>query len=307
MADCPSPTAAPPDPAPPTGRPDRRVVVVTGMSGAGRSSVLRALEDMGYEAVDNPPLHLLDALVLGEGGGASTPRPLALGIDSRTRGFDVDRVMAALDRLEAHPGCETRLVFVDCDDAVLVRRYTETRRRHPLAVDRPLNDGIVLERRLVGPLKERAFLRLDTSTIPPGRLKSLLEEAFALDSQSDMAVFLTSFGFRNGLPREADLVFDVRFLDNPHYDPALRPQTGLDAAVAAFVTADPDWAAFFDRLTDLLALLLPRYAREGKSYLTIAIGCTGGRHRSVYTTARLAAWLTDQGIRAHATHRDLTL
>lgn len=298
------PSGPPPPPDAPrpgsTGR--RRLVVVTGMSGAGRSTVLRALEDMGYEAVDNPPLHLLDALVLDPG---ADPRPLALGVDSRTRGFDVATVVAALDRLEAHPGHDTRMVFVDCEDAVLVRRYTETRRRHPLAVDRPLKDGISLERRLVGPLMERAFLRLDTSTLPPGRLKSLLEEEFALQPQPDMAVFLTSFGFRNGLPREADLVFDVRFLDNPHYDPRLRSLTGQDAAVAAFVEADPDWAAFFTRITDLLDLLLPRYAREGKSYLTIAIGCTGGRHRSVYTTERLAAWLTQRGVRAHATHRDL--
>ncbi|GEO82420.1 RNase adapter RapZ [Pararhodospirillum oryzae] len=290
-----------PQPSPPT-VPPRRVVVVTGMSGAGRSSVLRALEDMGYETIDNLPLHLVDALITG----APRPtRPLALGIDSRTRGFDVATVLAALDRLEANPACDTRLVFVDCDDDVLVQRYTETRRRHPLAVDRPLPDGIALERRLIGPLQTRAFRRLDTTHTVPGRLKALLEGEFSLDPQADMAVFVTSFGFRHGLPREADLVFDVRFLDNPHYDPALRRLSGLDAAVGAHVEADPDWPAFFDHMTSLLGLLLPRYSREGKSYLTIAIGCTGGRHRSVYTVECLAAWLMKIGIRVHAGHRDL--
>ncbi len=283
--------------------PPRRLAVVTGMSGAGRTSALKALEDLGYEAVDNLPLYLIDGLTET---GRGRQRPMALGIDSRTRGFDGAAVSAALDTLVATAGFDTRLIFVDCDDAVLGRRYTETRRRHPLAVERPLNDGIALERRLLEPLKARADLLLDTTEMKPGDLRRILEGHFALDQSGEMTVFVTSFGFRNGLPREADLVIDVRFLRNPHYDPVLRPMTGLDRPVADYVAADQDYDSFFEKLTGMLSVLLPRYQAEGKSYLTLAIGCTGGRHRSVYTTERLAAWLVDRDFRAQARHRDLT-
>jgi UPF0042 nucleotide-binding protein len=294
---------------PPTGSgappsPRRRVVLVTGMSGAGRTSALRALEDLGHEAVDNLPLYLLDALM---DTGLDAPHPIALGIDTRTRGFDLPAVLGALDRLEANTAFETHLLFVDCDNEVLERRFTETRRRHPLAQDRPVADGIVMERRLIAPLKDRATLRVDTSTLAPGQLKGMLEAAYGLDQEGEMTLFVTSFGFRNGLPREADLVFDARFLANPHYVPELKAQSGLDPAVAAFVAADPDYEVFFDRMTDLLNLLLPRYEREGKSYLTIAVGCTGGKHRSVYTAERLAAWLKARGCRARTRHRDIRL
>ncbi|CCG09369.1 RNase adapter RapZ [Pararhodospirillum photometricum] len=278
----------------------RRVVVVTGLSGAGRSTVLRALEDMGYEAIDNLPLRLLDPLL-----DPPAPGALALGLDCRTQGFDVATVVQALDRLEADTSLEVRLIFVDCDDEILVHRYAETRRRHPLALDRPLPDGIALERQLVAPLRPRAFRTLDTTDTPPGRLKALLENDFALDARSDMIVIVTSFGFRHGVPREADLVLDVRFLDNPHYDSTLRPLTGRDPGVGAFIERDPDWHEFFARTTSLFNLLVPRYQREGKSSLTLAIGCTGGHHRSVYTAERLAAWLTEAGVRTRLSHRDL--
>ncbi|AEO49993.1 glmZ(sRNA)-inactivating NTPase [Rhodospirillum rubrum F11] len=298
------PTDIAPDPAeaPPSPAADRRVIVVTGMSGAGRTTVLRALEDIGYEAVDNLPLSLFEALTQGRW---DQPRPLVLGIDTRTRGFHAATVLAAIERLVAATGFDVRLLFIDCDDEVLVRRYTETRRRHPLAVDRPLADGIALERALVAPLKERASRCLDTSILPPAKLRAVIEAEFSLDHRPELAIFVSSFGFRNGLPREADLVFDVRFLANPHYEPHLREMTGLDPAVAAYVAADPDFAPLIDRVTALLALLVPRYEKEGKSYLTIAIGCTGGKHRSVYTAERLAAWLNETGRRAHVRHRDL--
>lgn len=279
-----------------------RVVVVTGMSGAGKTTALKALEDLGYEAVDNLPLSLLPSIVQPP---AATARPLAIGVDIRTRDFGVDPFVHEIDRLMADPRLDVMLLFLDCDDEVLQRRYTETRRRHPLAVDRPLRDGIEHERRLVSALRDRADTVVDTSLLQLHDLKRRLREQYGLDQAPELAVFVTSFAYRRGLPREADLVFDVRFLDNPHYQPTLRPLTGLDAPVAAFVSRDPGYPAFFASLTALLAPLLPRFAHEGKSYLTLAIGCTGGRHRSVFVAEEIGAWLRARGRRVTVSHRDL--
>jgi RNase adapter protein RapZ len=278
-----------------------RLLVVTGMSGAGRSTALKALEDMGYEAVDNLPLSLLPDLLRAP---AQRP-PLALGVDVRTRDFGVGSLLAVLDRLVVEHGIELRIVFLDCEDDRLVRRYTETRRRHPLAGDRPVTDGIALERRRVSPLRDRADLVIDTTALSPGDLKRLLHGHFALDAAPGITIFVTSFSYRHGVPRDADLVLDVRFLRNPHYLPALAPLTGRDAAIGAFIEADADFAPFFERLCAWLEPLLPRYESEGKSYLTIAIGCTGGRHRSVYVAERLAGWLSRQGRPVGIGHRDL--
>ncbi len=278
-----------------------RLVLVTGMSGAGRSTALRILEDEGYEAIDNLPLSLLDAVV----GEVGLKRPIAVGVDIRTRDFAVGPVLDQLDALARSPRFATTLLFVDCEDEVLGRRFTETRRRHPLAQDRPVADGIAAERRLVAPLRERADMMIDSSRLTPADFRAQLLGHVGLGGGAGMAVFVTSFSFRQGLPREADLVFDVRFLANPHYDPALRPLSGRDEAVAGFVARDPGFAPFFDHLTRMLAPLLPRYEREGKSYLTIAIGCTGGRHRSVFTAERLAAWLAEEGRPVHLGHRDI--
>ena len=282
-------------------RPSRgRLLVVTGMSGAGRSTALKALEDMGYEAVDNLPLSLLPNLL-----SAQAPPPLAIGVDVRTRDFGVSALVATLDRLVAEHDLELKIVFLDCEDDRLVRRYTETRRRHPLAGDRPVIDGIKLERQRVWPLRDRADLVIDTTALSPGDLKRLLHGHFALDAAPGITIFVTSFSYRHGLPRDADLVLDVRFLRNPHYVAALRPLTGRDAAIGAFIEADRDFAPFFKHLCLWLAPLLPRYEQEGKSYFTIAIGCTGGRHRSVYIAERLAAWLSGQGRPVGVSHRDL--
>jgi UPF0042 nucleotide-binding protein len=270
-----------------------RLVLVTGMSGAGRSTALKALEDLGYEAVDNLPLSFLPSL-------KATGGPVAVGIDVRTRGFNPIDLMAVFPP-------DATVVFIDADDELLRRRYTETRRPHPLAFDRPVIDGIRLERQLVSALRERADLVVDTSTLSVGDLRRILSGHFALDAPPGIAIFVRSFAYRRGLPPDADLVIDVRFLANPHYDPALRPLTGLDAAVGDRIAADPGYAGFFDGLAALLEPLLPRYANEGKSYLTIAIGCTGGRHRSVYVAERLAAWLRGQGQRVAVGHRDLDL
>lgn len=278
-----------------------RLVVVTGMSGAGRSSALRVLEDEGYEAIDNLPLRLLTAVVNEVG----LQRPIAVGVDIRTRDFAVGPVLEQLDQLATSPRFAITLLFVDCDDEVLGRRFTETRRRHPLAQGRPVADGIAVERRLVAPLRARADLVIDSSHLTPADLRQQLLGRFGLQGTQGMSIFVTSFSFRQGLPREADLVFDVRFLANPHYDPALRPFSGQDVAVADYVAADAGFAPFFGHLTAMLEGLLPRYEREGKSYLTIALGCTGGRHRSVFVAERLAAWLRDRGSAVHLAHRDV--
>jgi RNase adaptor protein for sRNA GlmZ degradation len=279
-----------------------RVVLVTGMSGAGRSTALKTLEDMGYEAVDNLPLSLLPRLV---GGGSHREQPIAVGIDIRTRDFAVTDLLAEIDRLIDAERIEAKLLFLDCDDEALARRYTETRRRHPLAGDRPVMDGIRLERDRVSPLRARADVVVDTSVLKPQDLKRLLTGHFGRSDRASLAIFVTSFSFRQGLPREADLVFDVRFLDNPYYDPALRQLTGLDAPVQAHIAKDPVFADFFDNLVRLIQPLLPRYDREGKAYLTIAIGCTGGRHRSVYVAERIGAWLAAHGQTVTVAHRDV--
>lgn len=277
----------------------RALVLVTGMSGAGRSTALSILEDLGYESIDNLPLDLLQPLI------ADARRPLALGIDIRTRGFAVAPFLEQLDRGLIATGVRLTLLFLDCDDTVLARRYTETRRRHPLAHNRPVTVGIAAERNLLSALRARADLVIDTSALAPAGLRHILAGRFRRRGADEMIVCVTSFAYRNGLPREADLVFDVRFLRNPHYDPDLRPLTGRDEAVARFIAEDPNLAPFFDKLTALLECLLPDYRREGKTYLTIALGCTGGRHRSVAMAERLAEWLVAQGESVTLLHRDL--
>ncbi len=275
------------------------VVLITGMSGAGRSTALKVLEDSGFEAVDNLPLSLLGAVT------AAPAKPLALGLDTRTRGFSAERILRVLDELRARGEWRPALLFMTCDDDVLQRRYTETRRRHPLATDRPVLDGIAIERRMLAPLLGAADLVVDTTDLALADLRRLLRAHFAGDDQGGLSINVLSFSYRLGVPREADLVIDVRFLRNPYYDPVLRPLDGTDAAVGAHVEADPDFGAFFENLTRLVGPLLPRYQAEGKSYLTIAVGCTGGRHRSVYTVERLGAWLGSLGRRVALRHRDL--
>ncbi len=257
---------------------------MTGLSGAGRSSILRVLEDLGYEAVDNPPLTLTEELV------SRGDRWVAIGLDARSRGFDAAAVLSTLERLRLNQSLRPELVFADANEDALLRRFTETRRRHPLAPGGRVVDGIAAEVALTAALRDAADLVIDTSDTPLPALRRLVESRFASD-QLGVTISLVSFGYPHGLPREADLVFDARFLRNPHYDPQLRPKTGLDAEIAAYVEADPDFAAFFGQIEAMLRLLLPRFAQEGKKYVTIAIGCTGGRHRSVRIVERLAAQL----------------
>ena len=278
-----------------------RVLLVTGMSGAGRSTALKTLEDMGYEAFDNLPLSLVPALIESI---AADARAIVVGADLRTRGFAIESMLEPLDAVVGRTGRELKVLFIDCDDEPLQRRYTETRRPHPLAGDRPVTDGIRLERRVVSALRDRADLVIDTSNLSAADLKRLLTGHFTL-AASGLRLFVTSFAYRHGIPRDADLIFDVRFLRNPHYVPELRQLTGRHLAVAAHIERDPHLAPFLAGLWRLLEPLLPRYEQEGKTYLTIAIGCTGGRHRSVYVAERLAAQLGGAGLWVELAHRDL--
>ncbi|NJO38713.1 MAG: RNase adapter RapZ [Rhizobiales bacterium] len=278
-----------------------RIVVVTGMAGAGRTTALRALEDLGYEAVDNLPVSLLGSLLRPLD---HRERRLAIGIDSRSRHFDPGALLKRLERAGEMGNADIRVLFLDCDDDVLARRFTETRRRHPLAPDRAVADGIAQERGLIAPLRESADLVIDTSHLAPGELRQLTSAHFAVGSDDRLVISVLSFSYRKGLPREADLVFDVRFLSNPHYDVRLRPMTGIDQPVQNYIDADPKFRKLLRDLEEFLVPLLPAYQLEGKSYLTIAFGCTGGRHRSIATAELFAERLRLAGWPAHVRHRD---
>jgi UPF0042 nucleotide-binding protein len=287
--------------------PRRPVVLVSGLSGAGKASILRALEDVGFEAVDNAPLPLIEDLVARAEPGAA--RKMAVGVDARTRGFEVGAMLATLSRLRANPALRPELLFAWAEEPILLRRFTETRRRHPLAPNGRVVDGIAAEQTMMAPLREAADLLVDTTDLPLPALRRLIERRYApeaaADPQGGLAVALLSFAYPAGLPREADMVFDARFLRNPHYVSALKPRTGLDPEVGAYVEADPYFVAFFTKLAELVELLLPRFVQEGKKYATIAIGCTGGRHRSVHIVERLASRLVETGWRVSKTHREL--
>lgn len=286
-------------------RPDR-ILLVTGMSGAGKSTVLNTLEDMGWEVVDNLPFQLLDRLLATEApAGISNERPLALGIDSRTRGFGaqaiIDRVKSMNERRENN----ISVLFMDCSGAELERRYSETRRRHPLALDRPAADGISRERELVAPLRQWAAHVVDTTSSTTNDLKQEIRTRFSDWGNAGMSLAILSFGFSRGLPRNADLVFDMRFLQNPYWVEDLRHLTGRDALVSDYVRSDPAYEDAVSRIEGLLLTLLPRYKAEGKAYVTIAFGCTGGRHRSVHVAERVAAHLASAGFAPTLSHRDV--
>jgi UPF0042 nucleotide-binding protein len=277
-----------------------KLILVTGMSGSGKSVALKTLEDCGFEAIDNMPLALLPTVAATQ----EKPRNLAIGIDVRSRDFSVAHFKETLASLKA-AASEFQLLFLDCDDEVLRRRFTETRRRHPLALDRPVPDGIKQERESLEGLRDEADLVIDTSDLTSNELKRFITAHFTAGEEQQIALTVLSFSFKRGLPREADNVIDVRFLKNPHYDPALRQLSGRDKPVGQHIESDHDFASFYEGLCTLVSPLLPRYVAEGKHYLTIAIGCTGGQHRSVYVAEKLSAFLRAQGYNVTTRHRDL--
>lgn len=285
-------------PSPP---PAAHIVFVTGPSGAGRSTAINSLEDLGFEAIDNLPLSLLPRLLEGE----PPTRPLALCIDPRTRDFDAMDLIAAFEKLERDAAYVTDLVFLDCEPATLQRRYSETRRRHPLAPDADPADGIALEREMLAPVRGRASVLIDTTALTVHQARDEIGRFFSHDRAPGMAIQITSFSYRRALPIGADLVFDCRFLRNPHWDPALRPQDGRSSEVQSYVASDPRFETFRAQIDDMLDLLLPAFREEGKSHLTIAFGCTGGRHRSVTLAEITATRLAESGWRVSKRHRDV--
>ena len=276
------------------------LVVVTGLSGSGKSYVNKCLEDMGYFCVDNLPLELLEPLL-----GQVTAARVGIILDVRNPDFAV-RFPEILARLRARvPG--TRLLFLDASEESLIRRFSETRRPHPLAGKVPLLEALRRERAMLENVRGVADVVVDTSAMTVHELRSFMQKTFVGDPESGgMVVSATSFGYKFGTPHDVDLLFDVRFLANPHFVPELKGKTGMDVAVAAYIEKDPETAPFLERLTGFLDYLLPRFDREGKTYVSIGIGCTGGKHRSVYVAERLADLLKERGYPVRVSHRDAT-
>jgi len=276
-----------------------RLLLVTGMSGAGKSTVLDTLEDMGWDTVDNLPADLLDGFVHGR--GQRRTKPVAVAMDARSRGFDADELPGLIRSME---GVEPEILYLDCSGGELIRRYDEPRRRHPLAPDRPAEDGIARERRITAPLRSAADSVVDTTDLSPAELGDELRRRYGSDSDQPVLT-VASFGFARGISRTADLVFDLRFLPNPHWVEELRPLTGADAPVRDYLAAEPGWAESMDRIEALLIDWIPRYWAAGKSYVTVAFGCTGGRHRSVAAAVEMAERLRSAGFAPNVRHRDL--
>ncbi len=299
-------TGARPEPAEPSRSP--RFVVVTGLSGAGKSAAIRALEDLGYLCVDNLPTVLIPTLAdltLGEG---ATYDAVAVVVDARDRSF-LDQFSGVFQSLQARQDLGTWLIFLEASDAALLRRFSETRRPHPLAPTASVIEGILAERSRLRPIKKMADKVLDTSDLTVHELRRAFRELTQGDGkQTQLTTTLLSFGFKYGVPVEADIVFDVRFLPNPYFVPDLRPRTGKDPAVRDYVLAAETAGPFLDKTTDLLRFLIPNYQAEGKSYLTVAIGCTGGRHRSVAIVDAMRPRMTGvTGVRWRTRHRDVAM
>jgi UPF0042 nucleotide-binding protein len=276
-----------------------RLLLVTGMSGAGKSTVLDALEDMGWDVVDNLPADLLRNFV--HGGGQCRTISAAVGMDARSRGFDAQILPQLIRSIE---GVEPEILYLDCGGSELIRRYDETRRLHPLAADRPAEDGIARERSLTAPLLSSADSVLDTTDLTPRDLRDELRRRYGGDSDQPVLT-LVSFAFARGISRTADLVFDLRFVPNPHWVEELRPLTGADQPVRDYLATDPAWGEALGRIEALLIDWIPRYWAAGKSYVTVAFGCTGGRHRSVAAAVEMAQRLRDSGFSPNVRHRDL--
>ncbi len=281
--------------------PVQRLVLVTGPSGAGRSTAINVLEDLGYEAIDNLPLSLVPRLL----DGPARPVPLALGLDVRNRDFSAANLIELIDRLTRLPEYAPEVLFLDCATEQLLRRFNETRRRHPLRAEGPPLDAILAERDMLAPIRNRADVLVDTSELTVHDLKAELARWFDTEPGRRLSVSVQSFSYKRGVPRGVDMMFDCRFLANPHWEPALRPLDGRDAAVQNYVASDPRFAEFFQRVRDLALFTLPAHLEEGKAHLAIGFGCTGGQHRSVTMAEKMADALAKAGWQVSIRHREL--
>jgi UPF0042 nucleotide-binding protein len=302
----PAPRAAPRPSAakqPKTDRkPGKELVIVTGISGAGKATALKSFEDLGFHCVDNLPLELLPDFA-GLVGKSVEAEKAAIVVDVR-EGQTLDRLPDILKQVKKQ--LSTRVVFLDAQDAVLVRRYSETRRPHPLGKSETVWRSIVEERQLLDPIRNVADTLIDTSNFNVHELRAHIQARFGHEDETkQLLVSCLSFGFKNGVPLDADMVFDVRFLPNPHFVPEFRKLTGLDPKVAAYVRGFPQSREFLKRVTELMLYLLPHYVQEGKSYLTVGLGCTGGQHRSVMMAEEICKRLKKAGYQAKALHRDI--
>ncbi|MEL7199073.1 MAG: RNase adapter RapZ [Pseudomonadota bacterium] len=284
----------------------QRLLLVTGVSGAGKSTALDVLEDLGWETIDNFPVRLLKRLVAKPEQQSNPQRtPMAIGFDSRTRGFVPNDIISLVKELATRDDLAVTFVYIDCAGSELERRYNETRRRHPMAQGRPVHDGIAAERELLEPLRRWADVVIDTSALAVNDFQQHIRNMFGEQETGEMTLTISSFGFARGMPPLADLVFDMRFLDNPHWVEGLRELTGKDAPVADHIESDPAFHQVFNQIRDLLTDLLPRYQAQGKAYVHVAFGCTGGRHRSVFTAERMAQGLHEAGFSPTVRHRNL--
>ena len=280
----------------------KELVILTGISGAGKASALKTFEDLGYQAVDNLPLELMPDFA-GLVEKSKDIDRAAIVVDVR-EGQALDRLPEIIKRVKRV--LPTRVVFLDAQDPVLVRRYSETRRPHPLRRSETVSRSIVEERQMLDSIRNVADTLIDTSRFNVHELRAEIQKRFGRGDQSEtMLVSCLSFGFKNGVPLDADLVFDVRFLPNPHFVPEFRDKTGLDPKVAAYVTGFPQTGEFLTKVTDMMLFLMPHYVKEGKSYLTVAFGCTGGQHRSVMMAEEMAGRLSKAGYQVKAVHRDI--
>jgi len=284
-----------------------KLIIVSGLSGAGKSIVLHTLEDLDYYCIDNLPVGMLRAFAEQFGGSGAQPvEKAAVGIDARNQPHDLQHFPQIVEQIE-DSGLDCEIFFIHAGDETLLQRFSETRRRHPLTRDGiTLAEAIELERRLLAPIAERADMQLDTSRTNVHQLRDLVRERVERRSPRELSLLFQSFGYKHGLPGDADFVFDLRCLPNPHWEAELRPLTGMDERVGAYLAGDARVARMIGQITQFLEDWIPRFEAENRSYLTVALGCTGGQHRSVYVAERLAAHF--RGKRAHVTtrHRELT-
>ena len=285
-----------------SGKAPQLVVIVTGMSGAGRTTAINALEDLGFEALNNLPLSMVERLIEPP---EETPRPIAVGVETRTRGCSARALADLIDRLRGRWSAGAYLVFLDCADSALVSRFSQTRRRHPLSPAEDAATGIARERGVLADVRARADAVIDTTDLSPNALRAEIERRFSQQIGAGMTVSVQSFSYKRGAPHDADMVLDCRFLRNPYWQAEIRELDGRHARIQGFVGADPVFGPFFAKLCEMMLMLLPAYKAEGKAYFCVALGCTGGRHRSVTVGELLAARLREQGWPVALRHREL--